>query len=149
MTTFASEHAHTGWDDYAGAQLSFPCITALGMRHRWIKVEHFEHKERLDPEMARLGGLVAVNATANMDRLYPAKPRARVTITTDRGQFKKKAMEAVGAREVPLDDKRLTNKFHDLVDPVFGKDRENKLPESLWVLDKVDNIHSLLNSTVR
>ena len=145
----ASEHAHTGWDDYASAQLSFPYIMALGMRHRWIKVEHFEDKERLDPEMARLGGLVEVNATADMDRLYPANRPARVTITTDRGQFKKEAMEALGAREVPLDDKRLADKFHDLVDPVHGKDRANKLLESLWDLDKVDNIRALLDSTAR
>jgi 2-methylcitrate dehydratase PrpD len=145
----ASEHAHTGWDDYASAQLSFPYIMALGMRHRWIKVEHFEDKERLDPEMARLGGLVEVNATADMDKLYPANRPARVTITTDRGQFKKEAMEALGAREVPLDDKRLADKFHDLVDPVHGKDRANNLLENLWNLDKVDNIRALLDLTAR
>ena len=145
----ASEHAHTGWDDYASAQLSFPYIMALGMKHRWIKVEHFEDKVRLDPEMARLGGLVEVEATADMDKLYPANRPARVTITTERGKFKKEAMEALGAREVPLDDKRLADKFHDLVDPVLGKDRANKLLETLWNLEKVDNIRALLDSTVR
>jgi hypothetical protein len=58
-------------------------------------------------------------------------------------------MEALGAREVPLDDKRLADKFHDLVDPVLGKDRANKLLESLWDFEKVDNIRALLDSTVR
>ena len=53
--SIAAEHAHTGWQDYASAQLSFPYIMALGMKHRWIKVEHFEDETRLDPEMARLG----------------------------------------------------------------------------------------------
>jgi 2-methylcitrate dehydratase PrpD len=147
--SIAAEHAHTGWQDYASAQLSFPYIMALGMRHRWIKVEHFEDKERRDPEMARLGGLVHVNAAADMDRLYPANRPARVTITTDGGQFKKEAMEALGAREVPLDDRRLGDKFRDLVDPVMGQDRARMLLERLWRLDQLDNIKDLLDATVR
>ena len=147
--SIAAEHAHTGWQDYASAQLSFPYIMALGMRHRWIKVEHFEDKERGNPEMARLGALVHVNATADMDQLYPAHRPARVTITTDRGQFKRQAMEALGAREVPLDDKRLADKFHDLVDPVLGQDRANNLLEKLWRLEELDDVRPLLDSTVR
>jgi 2-methylcitrate dehydratase PrpD len=147
--SIAAEHAHTGWQDYASAQLSFPYIMALGMKHRWIKVEHFEDVTRLDPEMARLGGLVHVNATADMDRLYPANRPARVTIATDRGKFEKQAMEALGAREVPLDDRGLGIKFHGLVDPVLGRERADKLLEGLWRLDELDNIRGLLDSTVR
>lgn len=147
--SIAAEHAHTGWQDYASAQLSFPYIMALGMKHRWIKVEHFEDKTRLDPEMARLGGLVHINATAEMDELYPANRPARVTVSTGRGTFEKEAMEALGAREVPLDDSGLSLKFHDLVDPVLGKARADKLLEQLWRLDEVDSIRGLLDQTVR
>lgn len=147
--SIAAEHAHTGWQDYASAQLSFPYIMSLGMKHRWIKVEHFEDKTRLDPEMARLAGLVQVTASAEMDRLYPANRPARVTITTDRGKFEKQAMEALGAREVPLDDRGLGMKFHDLVDPVLGRERADTLLDGLWRLDELDNISRLLDSTVR
>lgn len=147
--SIAAEHAHTGWQDYASAQLSFPYIMALGMKHRWIKIEHFEEKTRLDPEMARLGGLVHVSTTAEMDKLYPANRPARVTVNTGRGTFEKQAMEALGAREVPLDDRGLALKFHDLVDPVLGQVRADKLLEQLWRLDEVDNIRGLLDQTVR
>lgn len=146
--SIAAEHAHTGWQDYASAQLSFPYIMALGMKHRWIKVEHFEDKTRLDPEMARLGGLVHVNATAEMDRLYPANRPARVRVTTDRGIFERQAMEALGAREVPLDDRGLAHKFHDLVDPVLGKSRADALLDGLWRIDELSDIRGLLDSTV-
>jgi len=146
--SIAAEHAHTGWQDYASAQLSFPYIMALGMKHRWIKVEHFEDKTRLDPEMARLGSLVHVNATAEMDRLYPENRPARVSITTDRGTFERQAMEALGAREVPLDDRGLANKFHDLVDPVLGNRRADELLDSLWRIDEAIDIRSLLDSTI-
>jgi len=146
--SIAAEHAHTGWQDYASAQLSFPYIMALGMKHRWIKVEHFEDKTRLDPEIARLGALVHVNATAEMDALYPENRPARVSITTDRGTFERLAMEALGAREVPLDDQGLSNKFHDLVDPVLGKSRADALLNDLWRIDEASDVRRLLDSTI-
>ncbi len=146
--SIAAEHAHTGWQDYASAQLSFPYIMALGMKHRWIKVEHFEDKTRLDPEMATLGSLVHVNATSEMDRLYPQNRPARVRITTDRGTFEKQAMEALGAREVPLDDRGLADKFHDLVDPVLGKNRADSLLDELWRVESLSDVRGLLDSTM-
>jgi 2-methylcitrate dehydratase PrpD len=146
--SIAAEHAHTGWQDYASAQLSFPYVMALGMKHRWIKVEHFEDKTRLDPEMARLGSLVHVNATAEMDRLYPQNRPARVRIATERGTFEKQAMEALGAREVPLDDRGLAGKFHDLVDPVLGKNRADQLLDSLWRIEELGDIRGLLDATL-
>jgi 2-methylcitrate dehydratase PrpD len=146
--SIAAEHADTGWQDYASAQLSFPYIMALGMKHRWIKVEHFEDKTRLDPEMAQLGGLVHVNASAEMDRLYPENRPARVSITTDRGTLEKQAMEALGAREVPLDDRGLASKFHDLVDPVLGTSRADALLDGLWRIDEASDVRGLLDSTV-
>ncbi len=45
----AAEHAHTGWDDYASAQLSFPYLMGLAARFRGIKVEHFNAATRSDP----------------------------------------------------------------------------------------------------
>src|SRR5919201_681608 len=44
----AAEHAHTGWDDFASAQLSFPYLIALALRFRAIKLEHFSENTRRD-----------------------------------------------------------------------------------------------------
>ena len=146
-TRIAAEHAHTGWRDYASAQLSFPYIMALGMRHGWIKIEHFEDHERNDPAVAKLCGLVHVKAAPDQDRLYPAQRPARVTVKTDRGAFTKQALEALGARQVPLEDGRLGEKFRDLVDPVLGPDRAKALLETLWRVDSLDNVKALLDGT--
>ncbi len=145
----AAEHAHTGWQDYASAQLSFPYIMALGMRHRWIRIEHFEDKQRNDPALARLCNLVHVQGTPEQDRLYPEQQPANVTVTTERGRFTKQAFEALGARQVPLDDRRLGEKFHDLVDPALGRERADMLLEMLWALDDLDNVKPLLDATMR
>jgi 2-methylcitrate dehydratase PrpD len=48
----AAEHAETGWDDFASAQLSFAYLIGLGLRFRGIKVEHFREETRRDPRSA-------------------------------------------------------------------------------------------------
>ena len=45
----AAEHAGTGWDDYASAQLSFRYLMALALKFRAIKVAYFEDAVRNDP----------------------------------------------------------------------------------------------------
>ena len=45
----AAEHAHTGWDDFASAQLSFPYLMSVALRYRGIKLEHFADAVRRDP----------------------------------------------------------------------------------------------------
>src|SRR3954447_9899474 len=50
----AAEHAETGWNDFASAQLSFPYLLALALRHRGIRFEHFDEQHRRDPALAAL-----------------------------------------------------------------------------------------------
>lgn len=146
--SIAAEHAHTGWQDYASAQLSFPYIMALGLKFGWIKVAHFEDATRKSAEMARYCSLVHVKGTPEMDGLYPANRPARVIVTTNRGVFRKEAMEALGAREVPLSDDGLARKFHDLVDPVFGASRADQLLDRLWHLDDISDIRSVIDAMI-
>src|SRR6202140_5526539 len=58
----AAEHADTGWDDYAGAQLSFPYLIGLALRFGAIRLEYFGDEMRRDPvfrEIARKLNVVA------------------------------------------------------------------------------------------
>ena len=58
----AAEHAHTGWDDYASAQLSFPYLMGLAARFRGIKVQHFDAETRNDPAFAEFARRLTVTA---------------------------------------------------------------------------------------
>ena len=49
----AAEHAETGWDDFASAQLSFAYLIGLGLRFRGIKVEHFSEQMRARSRLRR------------------------------------------------------------------------------------------------
>jgi 2-methylcitrate dehydratase PrpD len=140
----AAEHAHTGWEDFASAQLSFPYLMALALQFRGIRIEHFEEAARADERLAEIARKLHVTAPADVDRLYPELRPARVTVTTRRGTFTRQADEALGSRLVPLDDRGLEEKFLTLVAPVLGRSRARELAMRLWALDEEANLSSLI-----
>jgi len=140
----AAEHAHTGWGDYASAQLSFPYLMALAMRFRCIRLEHFTDAVRNDPTWTALAAKIIITAPAEIDRLYPQQRPARVTVTTDNGKFTRQVEEALGSRHVPLDDAGLEAKFRTLVDPVLGERRAADLVRRLWALEECADLRPLV-----
>jgi 2-methylcitrate dehydratase PrpD len=145
----AAEHAHVPWDDFASAQLSFPYLVGLAARYRGIKFEHFDDKTRRDPVFAEFANRLSITAPAEIDQLYPKLRPARVTVTTDKGQFTRQADEAWGSRQVPLDDAGLIDKFRGLVGPLYGETRAKDLSEKLWNVERLDNISALAEELAR
>jgi 2-methylcitrate dehydratase PrpD len=145
----AAEHAETGWDDFASAQLSFPYLMALALKFRSIRLEHFSEAMRRDPELAALAAKIHVTAPPDIDRLYPRLRPARVILTTARGSFTRQADEALGSRLVPLDDQGLRAKFRGLVEPVLGAAAAAALARSLWAIEEADNIGLLIGAMTR
>jgi 2-methylcitrate dehydratase PrpD len=140
----AAEHAETGWDDFASAQLSFPYLMALALEFRRIELDHFSAAQRRDRTLAELARKVHVTAPAEIDRLYPRLRPARVTVTTARGIFTRQADEALGSRLVPLDDAGLQAKFHGLVAPVLGAKRAHEMAQRLWAVEETDDVAPLV-----
>jgi 2-methylcitrate dehydratase PrpD len=144
----AAEHAHTGWDDYAAAQLSFPYLIGLAVRYRGVRLEHFGDETRRDPAFKDIARKLHVSAPAEIDSLYPKLRPARVTVTTADGVFRRQADEALGSRLLPLDDKGLRDKFIGLVEPVLGATRADTLADQLWAIDQITDVRPLIDATV-
>jgi 2-methylcitrate dehydratase PrpD len=142
----AAEHAQTGWDDFASAQLSFPYLMALALKFRAIKLAHFSEQQRRDPALAALAAKLHVTAPPAIDRLYPQLRPARVTLTTARGTFTRQADEALGSRVVPLDDQGLQAKFQALVEPSTGAVAAADLARRLWAIEALDDASVLVNA---
>ena len=140
----AAEHAHTGWDDFASAQLSFPFLIGLALTRRGIKMKYFDDDSRRDPAFARIAQMLHVSAPSEIDRLYPRLRPARVTVTTPRGTFTRQADEALGSRIVPLDDAGLKAKFDELVEPVLGAARAAELRERLWEIESTGDVRPIV-----
>jgi 2-methylcitrate dehydratase PrpD len=142
----AAEHAHTGWDDFASAQLSFPYLVSLALRFRAVRLEHFSDAVRRDSAAAAVARKLHVTATSEVDRLYPQLRPARVTVTTARGVFTRRADEALGSRLVPLDDAGLRAKFDELVGPVLSPARAESLAALLWDVEACADIRTVVEA---
>ncbi|MDB5582455.1 MAG: 2-methylcitrate dehydratase [Bradyrhizobium sp.] len=145
----SAEHAHTPWNEYASAQLSFPYIMALGMRYRRIRVEYFEDHIRNDDSLAALCRLVRVETAPDLDARYPDMRPARVTVMTDRGIFKGEAIEALGSRQLPFSDERLHEKFIEMAAPVIGEKRAADLLLQLWDIERLSDVTPLCDLLAR
>jgi 2-methylcitrate dehydratase PrpD len=145
----AAEHAHTGWDDYASAQLSFPYLINLALRQRGIKMKYFSDEMRRDPADDKVARMLHVSAPPDIDRLYPQLRPARVTLTTARGSFTRQADEALGSRIVPLDDAGLKAKFDELVEPVLGAARAAELRDKLWDIELAADVRPIVELSAR
>ena len=145
----AAEHAATGWDDFASAQLSFPYLIALALKFRAVKLEHFADAVRRDPALAAMARKLTVTAPPDVDRLYPQLRPARVTVATARSSYTRQVEEARGSRILPLDDVALKVKFLDLVGPVLGPARAKDLAERLWSLDAIEDVAPLVQSMAK
>ncbi|HXF88952.1 MAG TPA: MmgE/PrpD family protein [Xanthobacteraceae bacterium] len=143
----AAEHAHTGWDDFASAQLSFPYLMGLAARFGSIRLEHFDATTRRDPAFAAFAQKLHVSAPPEIDQLYPRLRPARVTVTTPRGRFTRMAEEALGSRLVPLSDDGLNAKFRELVAPMLGEARAQELLQRLWRIDAISDVTPLVEAT--
>jgi 2-methylcitrate dehydratase PrpD len=142
----AAEHAETGWDDFASAQLSFPYLMGVALKFREINVEHFSEAMRQDPSFKAIARKLNVTAPPDIDRLYPQLRPARVTVTTARGAFTRQADEALGSRIVPLDDAGLRAKFLGLVGPVLGTAKAKELDERIWSIEETADVAPLVES---
>src|SRR4051794_22360853 len=145
----AAEHAGTGWDDFASAQLSFRYLMALALKFRAIKFEYFDDRMRRDPTLTALAQKFHISAPAEIDRLYPQLRPARVTVTTASGKFTRQADEALGSRLLPLDDVGLKVKFNELVEPVHGAAKTATLTEQLWNIDRFENVSMLVEALAK
>jgi 2-methylcitrate dehydratase PrpD len=145
----AAEHAHTGWDDYASAQLSFPYLIGLALRFGSIRLEHFTDEMRRDPAFGEIARKLNVTATAEVDRLYPQLRPARVKVTTARGLFTRHADEALGSRLVPLDDAGLRAKFDELAGPVLSPARTAALADRLWNIETCTDVRAVVEAAAK
>ena len=145
----AAEHADTGWDDYAGAQLSFPYLIGLALRFGAIRLEYFGDEMRRDPAFGEIAHKLHVVATPEVDRLYPRLRPARIKVTTPRGIFTRDADEALGSRLLPLDDAGLRAKFDALAGPVLSPARATALGDRLWAVESCADMRPLVEAAAK
>ncbi len=143
----AARHAATGWETMVDAQLSFPYGLALALRFGRADLGLYDDAVRCGDWVTAIAERVHVQATAEMDALYPANRPARVTLRLKDGcSVTVEAMEASGCRDLPLSDAALRDKFLALVEPVMGPARAGALLATLWAVEDAATAETLFSA---
>jgi len=99
----------------------------------------------MDPVIREQLRKIEVVADPEIEKVFPALQRVIVTITTTSGAEHTKQVDyPKGDARNPLTDREIEEKFAALADPVMSKDRQRKLIDAVWQLEKAGSISGLM-----
>jgi 2-methylcitrate dehydratase len=98
-----------------------------------------------DPLIRQVLARTEVVPDAELNRLYPAKFPARVTITLDDGtKLTETVLLPKGDPGAPLSDDELEAKYRDNAEPLLGKVGAAALRDAIWRLDDAPDVAELV-----
>ena len=126
------------------AQFSMPFGAAVAILFGKASLDEYSQENLSSLEVRKMMRRVRCVADADLEKEFPRKWPARVTITTGRGQdFSIKIDYPKGDPENPLTWEELIAKFRELVQPVYSNDCTSKIIETIKTLEHADNLKSL------
>ncbi|MHA1114304.1 MAG: MmgE/PrpD family protein [Alphaproteobacteria bacterium] len=144
----AADHAETGWDDMASAQMSFPFVLANAMLGNDLGLAEFGDEARADGRRHALCAKVRIATDAECDADYPDKRAAKTRLTTTAGTVHERYVpEPYGAPANPMSDAALTAKFHGLADPVLGADKAALIEKMVMAMETLSDAAALAEAT--
>lgn len=141
----AAEHAHTGWDDMASAQMSFPFCIGVALSGRPLDMADFGERARQDETILSGASRVHIAVDQACDTNYPAARSAKVRITTNSGQvFERLVDDPYGSPTNPLDDATVSQKFMRLATPVLGEVKAREAADAIGQLDDIKQMRDVV-----
>jgi 2-methylcitrate dehydratase PrpD len=122
------------------AQFSIPFALAVALLNDRIGPDEVSDAHIHDPAILDLARKVRVTVDPELDRQFPAKTMARVTIRTHRGERQTSVEYPRGNPENPLSDAELDAKFLSLTHDVIGEGRSHALRAVIRDLPQAGNI---------
>lgn len=125
------------------AQFSIPFALALALIYDQIMPEQVSEANLRDPLVVDLARRVQVVVDDELNRQFPTKTVARVTIETPRGAFQTTVEYPRGNPENPLSDAELASKFRALTAPIVGDNTCAKLQAAIHDLARAPDVLEL------
>lgn len=125
------------------AQFSIPFALSVALLYDQIMPEHVSDAHLHNPTVLELARRVEVHVDDELNRRFPAKTMARVTIETARGVFQTLIEYPRGNPENPLSDQELADKFRTLTVPIIGVERCEQLQRAIRALPQARDICAL------
>lgn len=125
------------------AQFSIPFALAAALTYDRISPAEVSDARVHDPAILELARKVQVSVDDALNRQFPAKTMARVTIGTRRGDFQTTVEYPRGNPENPLSDEELRAKFRSLTLDIVGADRCSELLAAILDLAQAKDVSAL------
>ncbi|HTS93806.1 MAG TPA: MmgE/PrpD family protein [Stellaceae bacterium] len=127
------------------AKFSLPYCLAAALVVGSVRIDAFSPERLADPAIRALLAKVEMEVEPKLDASFPKQRGAIVEIeTTDGRRFEHFAPTRKGDPDAPLSDAELQDKARELIAPVLGAVPTARFLETLWTLDRVRDISTLM-----
>jgi 2-methylcitrate dehydratase PrpD len=126
------------------AQFSLPYCVGVALATGSARLEAFTAERLLDAEVRSLMSQTKLSVDAQAESVYPQQRAAMVTVRTKDGRLLKHyAPTRKGDPDNPLSDAELSEKFMELVAPLYGTAPASNLLAALWLIDSLSDLAAL------
>jgi 2-methylcitrate dehydratase PrpD len=127
------------------AKFSIPYCVATALVHGRVGLDDFTEEAIRNPAVRQLMSTVVLHRDPEIDRVYPDKWPAVVTIETTQGIRHEAQIDVPkGDPKNPMTPEELIAKFHALTRRTLPEPSRSLLIERCLTLDKLDNVQGLL-----
>lgn len=132
------------------ADHSLPYVIAAAVADGNVLPDSFSDEKLKDPRIWDLLDKIKVVADPEIDALFPAVKRARVSITTEAGEAHTAQVDhAKGSPENPLSDDEIVSKFRANADGVMGAAQQDEVIAATWDFDEIDDLSEYMRLLVQ
>lgn len=136
-------------DNMLAAKFSIPFAIATYLIHGNAGVSSFRMSAVQNPIIRDLSKKVTIFEDPKLTAMMPRKRPSRVLITLKNGdKLESEAFINKGDTEDPYTQEELKEKYHELVDPVFGDATAENIYEKLIDLDKAKDISEIIKQMI-
>ena len=126
------------------AKFSIPFAIGTYLVNGETGVESFRADKTRNKEIRRLAGLTTVSEDASLTAMMPSRRPSRVTLTMKDGtRYTAETYLNKGDFEDPYSESEITEKYFELVQPVWGRDAAEALHTDLMRLEEVEDLNQL------
>ena len=127
------------------ADHSLPYIVAVALMDGELTLAQFDGPHLRDPALRGLVQKVTVKEKKEYTDLYGKSFPNNVMVTMENGQvYEREVMDPKGHPNFPLTEKELENKFRTAADPLLNKERQDRIMESIWTMERLKDIESFM-----
>jgi 2-methylcitrate dehydratase len=131
------------------ADHSLPYITAVALMDGDITLKSYDHEHLQNPALLGLVGKVECRERQEYTDLYGVHYPNRITIRMNSGEVHAKEIKDPKGHPLnPLDRTHIERKFLMNSDGILNGTQQDRLIHSVWGLEKLDDLKSLMNCLV-